>query len=323
MIQCSTINAIALEAVHARCRIYTGSRDNCSGCTTAPDRWGYTTQSGCMNGTGTGNTCTIHTLGGADVRMFGLNPTGDVDDNDKFYYGLHCTNATAATTTTTGMCPAGSFITSLNSNGSFVCTRAEPAMVDYVRNECRLYAGWIDRCEGCTSLPTRYGWVSHSGCANLSGGTNNCSTYNLNGTSVRMFGLNTGGDVDGNDQFRIGFYCNSIAEAPVSASACPSSQLATGVNGGAVTCVAAQARADDYVRSSCSAYYGWQDRCGTCSSVPSKWGRVSSLSCTNGEGTHNSCVTHNLGGTTLPMFGLNTDGNVDGNDKFYAGLRCL
>jgi hypothetical protein len=29
-----------------------------------------------------------------------------------------------------------------------------------------------------------------------------------------------------------------------------------------------------------------------------------------------------LGGATVQMFGLNTDGDVNGDDTLYVGLRC-
>lgn len=330
-IQCSTLNAIARAAVHARCRVYYGWRDNCGGtCTTAPQAWGYTTQDACgTSGVGTGNTCSTHTLTtGQDVRMFGLNTdnpssSGDVDQNDRFYYGLHCTTGASNTTTTTGMCPAGSYITSLNVDGSFVCRAAEQDIVSYLRSDCRLDAGWIDSCNGCTTAATRSGFVSHSTCGATAGANNSCTSYSLGGTTVWMYGLNTNGDVDGNDQFRLGFTCDAVPDAPMSASACPASQLATGVNGGTVTCNAAEARADDYVRSSCWAYHGWRDGCtGGCTSAPSKWGRVRTTECQFGVGADNSCGNYTVGGRTVPMFGLNTDGDVDDNDKFYLGLRC-
>jgi hypothetical protein len=327
VIQCSTLNAIAMAAVHARCRIYQGWRDGCTttsspACTAAPSKWGYSTQDACSPGTGVDNTCGIHTLDLNDVRMFGLNTDGDVDDNDRLYYGFHCTDGTASSTTTTGSCPAGTFITSMNTDGSFVCTAAEPAIVSYMRSDCRLYTGWIDNCDGCVTASTRSGYVSHSGCTNLVG-PNYCGTYNLSGTNITMFGLNTGGDVDGNDQLRMGFHCNAIADAPMSTTACASSQLATGVSGTSVTCNPAAARTDDYVRSSCSAYYGHRDNCDGCTSSPLKWGRVNSTGCQSGLGADNSCANYTLGGVTLPMFGLNMDGDVDGNDKLYTGLRCF
>lgn len=323
VIQCATLNQLALEAVHSRCRVYYGWRDGCTACTTAPAKWGVTNQTECTNGAGANNTCTLQTLGVDAVNMFGLNTEGDVDGNDKFYYGMHCDDAPGGTVTATGACPAGHYITSLNSDGSFVCTAAAPSVVSYVRGQCSLYAGWIDGCDGCTTSPTSAGWVRQGACSSVAGANNNCTDYNLGGTVVRMFGMNTGGDVDGNDQFRIGFYCNPIADAPMTAASCPANQLATGVSGGNVTCNLAFAQADDYVRTSCWAYTGWRDGCTACSTVPAKWGRASSTNCQNGTGADFSCGTYTLGGVTLPMFGLNTDGDVDGNDKFHIGLRCF
>jgi hypothetical protein len=323
VIQCATLDAISQAAVHDRCRMYYGWRDNCgSTCISAPTSWGYTTQNACGTAVGLDNTCNMHTLGLNEVRMFGLAPQGDVDSNDRFYYGLHCANGASTTTTTSGMCPPGAFITSMNSDGTFVCAAAEQAVVSAVRNTCRLYAGWHDNCNGCTTLPQRYGYVTHNGCTNLLGTSNNCNQYALDGTNVWLFGLNTGGDVDGNDQLRMGFFCSAVADAPTSAASCPSQQLATGVSGLTVSCNPAAARADDYLRSSCSAYHGQRDECNACTSGPDKWGSVSTASCSSGVGDDNSCANYNLSDTMAPLFGLNLDGDVDDNDKLYVGLRC-
>lgn len=313
-----------MDAVHERCRLYYGWRDNCGGsCSTTPSGWGYTTHDDCVVGLGTTNRCGIHTSD--DVRMFTVNTfDSEVDDNDRFYYGLHCTTGSSATLTTTGACPAGSYITSLNADGSFVCRSAEEAIAAYVRSDCRVYAGWIDNCNGCTTTASRSGYAGQGTCAITGGPNGTCANYALGGTTVRMFGLNTDGGVDGNDQFRIGFSCAAVSDASTSAAACASGQLATGVAAGSVTCNAAEARADDYVRAGCSVYQGWADNCGgSCSSAPTKWGRANSVSCQSVLGGDNSCGSYTLGGRSVPMFGLNTDGDVDENDRFYLGLRCL
>ena len=39
-------------------------------------------------------------------------------------------------------------------------------------------------------------------------------------------------------------------------------------------------------------------------------------------GTDNTCAKQTLGGKSITLFGLNTDGDVDGNDKFHTSLHC-
>jgi hypothetical protein len=49
---------------------------------------------------------------------------------------------------------------------------------------------------------------------------------------------------------------------------------------------------------------------------------VHSAVCANGAGADNTCGTFMLGDDSVTMFGLNPDGDVDGNDKLYVGFRC-
>jgi hypothetical protein len=78
-----------------------------------------------------------------------------------------------------------------------------------------------------------------------------------------------------------------------------------------------------YVRDGCSLYLGWRDTCDGCTTAPSKWGRASSTLCENGTGAGNTCTAPVLGAETVQLFGLNTGGDVDDNDKLYVGLRCV
>ena len=56
---------------------------------------------------------------------------------------------------------------------------------------------------------------------------------------------------------------------------------------------------------------------------PEKWGRTNATICENGMGGNNTCQTATLGTETVQLFGLNTEGDVNGDDKFYVGLLCL
>ena len=53
-------------------------------------KWGHAREGMCVNGSGTNDTCTIPTLDGVAVTLFGLNTDGDVDDNDQLYMGFQC-----------------------------------------------------------------------------------------------------------------------------------------------------------------------------------------------------------------------------------------
>ena len=50
---------------------------------------------------------------------------------------------------------------------------------------------------------------------------------------------------------------------------------------------------------------------------------MSPTTCANGAGADNTCTTQTLGSTSLPMFGLNFDGDVDNNDLLNLGLHCF
>ncbi|HET9484921.1 MAG TPA: hypothetical protein VFO79_13260 [Xanthomonadales bacterium] len=85
----NVICAALADYVNASCQLYFGSRDSCSGCTTAPAKWGRVSGVACTNGAGANNTCQASSLGGETITLFGLNPD-ELDANDKLYIGLKC-----------------------------------------------------------------------------------------------------------------------------------------------------------------------------------------------------------------------------------------
>ena len=110
----------------------------------------------------------------------------------------------------------------------------------------------------------------------------------------------------------------------VVASECPPEQFATGFDeGGALVCAPIDPAARSAVNQQCSIYLGWRDDCDDCTTAPAKWGSTSASTCANGAGGDNSCLTPTLGDVDLKMFGLNTDGDVDDNDKLYLGCHCV
>lgn len=196
-----------LSHVRSRCSLYFGWRDQCDGCTSAPDRWGNVGPTGCTIGSGDTSTCTIASLGGADVQLFGLSTGGDVDGNDKLYWALHCNEPESATTMTQGTCPQGQLITAVASDGTITCESPAGAVAEYFNQNCTFYLGLRDQCDGCADPPAKWGRVKSGFCTNDNGIDNTCTQTVLGGKTLQMFGLNPDGDVDGNDKLYVGYRC--------------------------------------------------------------------------------------------------------------------
>ncbi|MBZ0234232.1 MAG: hypothetical protein K8M05_18020, partial [Deltaproteobacteria bacterium] len=203
---CAPVAEAAIAYVGGRCELHLGWRDSCDGCTTAPSKWGHANDAACQNGAGADNTCTTTTLGGEAVNLFGLNPDGDVDGNDKLYLGLACAATDANVSTSMTECPAGRFVVGTNADGSFSCAEP-PAFSAYVRDRCTLFFGWRDSCDACTQPPTKWGSVGTTACANGAGADNTCSDTTLGDVAMPLFGLSTDGDVNGDDTLYVGFRC--------------------------------------------------------------------------------------------------------------------
>ncbi len=113
------------------------------------------------------------------------------------------------------------------------------------------------------------------------------------------------------------------SDSPFVADACAPGTFATGVTPeGKLVCATIDAATVDAVNASCTLYAGWRDGCAGCTDPPSKWGSVGATSCTLGAGTSNTCQTPTLDGQEVQLFGLNTDGLVNNDDKFYYGFSC-
>jgi hypothetical protein len=204
---CSSFAKSAIAYVQANCSIYMGWQDNCDGCVTAPAKWGQTSAASCANGTGADNTCIAPTpFGVENVRLFGLNPDGDVDGNDKLHVALRCEPPQPSTSTQTMLCPPGHYVAATMPSGGFRCDSVLPVVGRYFAEHCSLYFGWHDGCDGCLTPPTKWGKVRVGTCENGVGADNTCSTFTL-GQQVAMFGLSPDGDVDENDMLYVGFRC--------------------------------------------------------------------------------------------------------------------
>lgn len=104
-------------------------------------------------------------------------------------------------------CPAGSVMTGINGSGSVTCTSFANAAKSFFEQRCYIYYGWRDSCDGCGNAPSKVGRVNPAGCTAYSGSDNSCITPTISGTQVRMIGINTDGDVNGDDKFYVGFKC--------------------------------------------------------------------------------------------------------------------
>ena len=321
-LDCAPIDAAALAAFSTHCSIYLGARDNCGGCTDPPAKWGRVSGADCANGAGADNTCSTADLGGVSLPLFGLNTDGEVDDNDKLYAGIQC--LAPADEPVAGPCPEGSYLSGALGDATS-CVTAQAAIAEYLDQGCDVYFGWRDSCDGCVAEPARWGRTSGGECTVGAGANSTCTVPALGESSVPTFGLNTGGTVNGDDKFYLGFQCAG-AEASLSlgtTGSCPAGELVVGIDSqGNLECASPLPEAEAAVQGGCYLYFGWRDECNGCITEPAKWGRVSHGACENGAGLDNTCSTASLDGVELPLFGLNTDGDVDGNDKFYVGLAC-
>ena len=320
-VTCNAIDGSVKQALDDNCSVYAGAQDGCDGCANPPNKWGYTGGARCMNGAGANNTCTMQSLGGAMVQLFGLNFDGDVDGNDKLHGGLHC----VAPEPTAGLapCKANEWVSG-KIGSSWACSSIAGAVTDYVSKNCSLYLGWQDGCDGCTNQPNKWGYTSGAMCMNGAGGDNTCGQFALSGQMVRQFGLNFDGDVDGNDKLHVGLNCAAPEPAMIiEQTGCPANRFVTAaMSDGSFRCESPAPAIAAYFMAHCTLYLGWRDGCDGCTTPPAKWGRVRTGACQLGIGGDNTCTTFTLGGKQVAAFGLNTDGDVDGNDTLYVGFQC-
>jgi len=320
---CTTVDDAAATAIRTRCSVYLGWSDSCTGCTNPPSKWSANGPVACSPGVGTGNTCLAATLDvpTQPVQLATVDLDGNVNDDDKLYTTLHCQTSTS--TPSPAPCPSGSAITGRSGNG-WSCAPIADAVIGYMRTHCSIYLGWQDSCDACTLPPAKWGHANDTDCVNGVGVNNTCITTTLGSETVKLFGLNTGGDVDGNDKLHLGLACTPPTTQPGSSpNECPAGQFVAGTNiDGSLDCVDPSAAVASYIDSKCSLFFGWRDSCDACTTGPSKWGRTGTSACINGVGADDSCTAMSLGGATVQMFGLNTDGDVNGDDTLYVGLRC-
>ncbi len=323
LIECAALDPSRVtRAVGEDCSVFWGWRDDCSGCDRRPKKWGSVNSVSCENGRGEDSTCIEADLGGAKLPLFGLNTNGNVNGDDKFYLGTLCSQL--GESGHVGPCKDGEFVKHV-SGGVVECVSGDHLYIDYFQTHCSLYLGWLDGCEGCVADPSKWGRMLGTSCQDGAGDDNICYTPFLHGSWVSLFGLNTDGDVDGNDMFYVGMRCDEAelqsAETP---GPCPPGMLMTGIKAdGSLTCASPAPQMHPAVRDNCSLYLGWRDSCDGCTDPPSKWGRASHGACEIGAGADNACADLTLDGQPVTTLAINTDGNVNGDDKFYVGWQCV
>ena len=325
LVSCRPAGPLVQQALAEHCSAYLGWRDSCDACTTPPAKWGRAGTQSCSPGVGSGNTCTMATLDSAPVHLFGLDLDGDMDGNDKLHGAVYCT---ADNTTGNGVtpCPPGQLVDGFNGT-AWTCSSFAGAVVAFVHDHCSLYLGWQDNCDGCTSAPSKWGQTSQAACANGAGGDNSCNPPAALGTeTVRLFGLNPDGDVDNNDKLHVALRCEQpLPDTSTQTTSCPAGYfVAEALANGSFRCESAAPVIARYFADHCTLYFGWRDNCNGCITPPAKWGKVRVGACANGAGADSTCSQFALGqlGDPVSMFGLNPDGNVDGNDALYVGFRC-
>jgi hypothetical protein len=146
----------------------------------------------------------------------------------------------------------------------------------------------------------------------------------LGAEQVYLFGLSTGGDVDGNDKFYVGMSCAAVVgEAAPAAEMCPVGQAVKAIlASGELMCESPAEDLLTQVRPRCRLTFGWIDGCNGCTSPPAKWGRAGDGFCSNDSGLDNTCAATQLGPDNVQLFGLSTDGDVNDDDKFFVGFQC-
>jgi len=217
-------------------------------------------------------------------------------------------------------CPPGQFATGLDQGGALTCASIDPAALAAVAESCSIYLGWRDECDGCSTPPSKWGHAGAS-CTSSAGADSGCRSVTLGGTDLELFALGTDGDVNDDDKFYLGWQCTPPEDARVPGP-CPEGTYLAAVTPGGLECASAGGAIAEYARSGCQVYAGWRDKCGSCTTPPSKWGHAGGDVCAVGLGVNGTCAEYTLGDRAVRTFGLNTDGDVDENDKFYLGFQC-
>ncbi len=317
---CAPVSDIAMKAIADSCSVFYGWRDGCDvDCVEPPNRSGKVSTNACQEFASGDSSCQAVTLGADQaVQLFGFDLDGDPSGNDRFYSAISCTPGA------TGSAPCdanGGFVTAYE-DGTAMCSRIAGAVLDYVRPSCALVRGWSDFCGGtCTTIAKQ---VSSTSLACDAGMGGHCEDVTLGGDMVELASFDVDNDPSDDDRFYFGLRCEEVTSMEsVARGACPAGQFVVGLEvDGSLVCSDLQEASMTAFRERCSLFAGWKDSCDACTDAPMKWGRVRDGECVNNSQPDDSCSTTVLDNQTVDLYGLNLDGIVDSNDKFYMGFRC-
>lgn len=322
---CQGVGPALATVFHNQCTLFWGWRNACEDCGNPPEKWGLTKPNLCALGPGDDNECIGATDASQTIQLFALNTDGSVNGDDTFYIGIHCapSGKTPTISKTSGQCAKRHFVSKYGELG-MDCASADSALSTYIINSLSIYFGWRDSCTGCSDPPNKWGVVSPLKCSLGAGSDSGCISAKLNNKTVQLLALNLDGDVNNDDKFYVGTHWKPAKALPTqTASACPAGQFVTKVFAdGTVECRNLAPAAQDFAESRCPLYFGWRGNCESCGQAPAKWGRARGTSCSLIAGSNSGCSTATLAGTQVELLGINTDGNVDDNDVFYAGMKC-
>ena len=111
-------------------------------------------------------------------------------------------------------------------------------------------------------------------------------------------------------------------DGDVATGDCPEGEVVVGLGDSMPICGSFEPVARDAMNDGCRAHLGWVDACGDCTDPPQKLGYAGDDGCETVSGGTDTCGSVVLGSAALSLFGLNTDGAVNGDDRFFAGWNC-
>lgn len=204
---CRGIESAVLAYVRSSCFLYLGWRDSCTGCTLAPTKWGSTTTAACASGVGGGNTCTTQPLGGEMVELLGLDLDGEANDDDKFYIGAVVRRGPCDLDGDRSV-PSGAVRRGDERRRLGRLRVARRRRRDVLQGPLRRVSRLDRQLYRVLHLPDQVGAGPGRVLRERVGVNDTCTTANLGGATVSLFGLSTGGDVNDDDKFDMGFSCN-------------------------------------------------------------------------------------------------------------------
>ncbi len=192
-------------------------------------------------------------------------------------------------------CPASQIVLGVNADGTLMCAEGAVALADKSADADALggvpASGYVRANQRCPA-----GQVANGLNPN---GTLSCAGVNTD--AATLGGIAASGFVRSNQS-------------------CPAGSVLAGFSAtGAPQCTSL----GSYINANCTLYFGWRDTCDGCTSGPAKVGSVTGNDCTNLAGSNGTCISADLGSDRgVRMLGINTDGDVNEDDKFFIGIRC-